>query len=50
MQPMYSLVKRQAEVELLPLAAYEKMAVFPYNAIGAGLLTGQVSARRDRQA
>ena len=40
-QPMYSLVKRQAEVELLPLAAYEGMAVFPYNVIGAGLLTGK---------
>jgi len=40
-QPMYSLVKRQAEVELLPLAAYERLAVFPYNAIGAGLLTGK---------
>ncbi len=40
-QPMYSLVKRQAEVELLPLAEYEHLAVFPYNAIGAGLLTGK---------
>jgi aryl-alcohol dehydrogenase-like predicted oxidoreductase len=40
-QPMYSLVKRQAEVELLPLAAHENLAVFPYNAIGAGLLTGK---------
>jgi aryl-alcohol dehydrogenase-like predicted oxidoreductase len=40
-QPMYSLVKRQAEVELLPLADHEGLAVFPYNAIGAGLLTGK---------
>lgn len=40
-QPMYNLVKRQAEVELLPLAAHEGLAVFPYNAIGAGLLTGK---------
>jgi aryl-alcohol dehydrogenase-like predicted oxidoreductase len=40
-QPMYSLVKRQAEVELLPLAAYEGISVFPYNVIGAGLLTGK---------
>jgi len=40
-QPMYSLVKRQAEVELLPLAAHEHLAVFPYNAIAAGLLTGK---------
>lgn len=40
-QPMYSLVKRQAEVELLPMAAEERLAVFPYNVIGAGLLTGK---------
>lgn len=41
MQPMYSLVKRQVEVELLPLAQHEGLAVCPYNAIGAGLLTGK---------
>lgn len=41
MQPMYSLVKRQVEVELLPLAEHERLAVVPYNAIGAGLLTGK---------
>jgi len=40
-QPMYSLVKRQAEVEILPLAAHEGLAVMPYNALGAGLLTGK---------
>lgn len=40
-QPMYSLVKRQAEVEILPLAAHENLGVVPYNAIGAGLLTGK---------
>lgn len=41
MQPMYSLLKRQAEVELFPLAAHEQLAVCPYNAIGAGMLTGK---------
>lgn len=41
MQPMYSLVKRQAEVELFPLARHEGLAVCPYNVIGAGLLTGK---------
>jgi aryl-alcohol dehydrogenase-like predicted oxidoreductase len=41
MQPMYSLVKRQAEVEILPLAEHEQIAVVPYNALGAGLLTGK---------
>ena len=40
-QPMYNLVKRQVEVEILPMAAHERLAVVPYNAIGAGLLTGK---------
>ncbi|MCA9690576.1 MAG: aldo/keto reductase, partial [Myxococcales bacterium] len=38
MQPMYNLAKRQAEVELLPLAAAEQLGVFPYNPLGGGLL------------
>ncbi len=42
-QPMYNLVKRQAEVELLPLALSENLAVVPYNPLGAGLLTGKYS-------
>ncbi len=41
LQPMYNLVKRQAEVELLPLAQSEKLGVIPYNALGGGLLTGK---------
>lgn len=40
-QPMYNLVKRQAEVELLPLAQSERLAVCPYSPIAAGLLTGK---------
>lgn len=40
-QPMYSLLKRQAEVEIFPLAESERLAVFPYNPLGAGLLTGK---------
>lgn len=40
-QPMYNLVKRQAEVELLPMAAAEGLGVFPYNPIGGGLLSGK---------
>ncbi|MDR3589577.1 MAG: aldo/keto reductase [Negativicutes bacterium] len=42
-EPMYSLVKRQAEVELLPLAESEKLGVIPYNPLGAGLLSGKYS-------
>ncbi|WP_424969273.1 aldo/keto reductase [Dinoroseobacter sp. S76] len=40
-QPMYSLVKRQAEVEILPMAASEDIAVLPYSPLGGGLLTGK---------
>ena len=40
-QPMYNLVKRQAEVEILPLAASEKIGVISYSPLGAGLLTGK---------
>ena len=40
-QPMYNLVKRQVEVEILPLAAAEEMAVVPYSPLGGGLLTGK---------
>ena len=37
-QPMYNLLKRQAEVELLPMAAEERLAVLPYSPLAAGLL------------
>ncbi len=40
-QPMYNLVKRQAEVELLPMAQSENLAVFPYSPLGGGLLSGK---------
>ncbi len=40
-QPMYNLVKRQAEVELFPMAEAEGLAVFPYSPLGGGLLTGK---------
>lgn len=42
-QPMYNLVKRQAEVELLPLAEAENLAVLSYSPLAAGLLTGKYS-------
>jgi aryl-alcohol dehydrogenase-like predicted oxidoreductase len=41
LQPMYNLVKRQAEVELLPLALSEGLGVIPYSPLGGGLLTGK---------
>ena len=40
-QPMYNLVKRQAEVEILPLARAENLTVLPYSPLGGGLLTGK---------
>ncbi len=40
-QPMYNLVKRQVEVELLPMALSEGFAVCPYSPLGGGLLTGK---------
>ncbi|MCB9567028.1 MAG: aldo/keto reductase [Myxococcales bacterium] len=45
-QPMYNLAKRQAEVELLPMAAAERLAVFPYSPLGGGLLSGKYGAER----
>ena len=41
MQPMYSLAKRQAESELLPLAEVENIGVISYSPLGGGLLTGK---------
>jgi aryl-alcohol dehydrogenase-like predicted oxidoreductase len=40
-QPMYNLAKRQAEVEILPLAQSEQLGVIPYSPLGGGLLTGK---------
>jgi aryl-alcohol dehydrogenase-like predicted oxidoreductase len=41
LQPMYNLVKRQAEVEILPFAQSEHLGVIPYSPLGGGLLTGK---------
>lgn len=43
-QPMLNLLKRQAEVEILPMAQDQDMAVFPYSPLGGGLLTGKYRA------
>ena len=44
-QPMYNLAKRQAEVEILPLARSEQVGVIPYSPLGGGLLTGKYGSR-----
>jgi aryl-alcohol dehydrogenase-like predicted oxidoreductase len=41
LQPMYNLAKRQAEVELLPLALAENLGVISYSPLGGGLLSGK---------
>ncbi|APB75848.1 MULTISPECIES: aldo/keto reductase [Paenibacillus] len=45
-QPMYNLVKRQAEVEILPLAASEQIGVISYSPLGAGILTGKYGTNK----
>ncbi len=47
LQPMYNLVKRQAEVEILPMAQSEGLAVWPYSPLGGGLLTGKYARGED---
>lgn len=47
LQPMYNLVKRQVEVEILPMAASEAMHVAPYSPLGGGLLTGKYVSEND---
>lgn len=45
-QPMYNLLKRQAEVELLPMARDNRVGVLPYSPLAAGLLSGKYSGER----
>lgn len=40
-QPAYSYLKRDIEAELLPLCQREQIAVFPYQVLQGGLLTGK---------
>jgi len=40
-QPMYSLVKRQTEVEILPMCADQGLEIATYSPLGSGLLTGK---------
>ena len=47
---MYNLVKRQAEVEILPLALSEGLGVFPYGPLGGGLLSGKYGPGRRPEA
>lgn len=40
-EPLYNLVKRQAEVEILPMAKSKQLGVIPFSPLGGGLLTGK---------
>lgn len=43
-QPMYSLIKRQAEVEILPMAQDQGIVAYTYSPLGGGLLTGKYAS------
>lgn len=43
-QPMYNIVKRQIEVEILPMAADQNIQICAYSPLGGGLLTGKYAA------
>jgi aryl-alcohol dehydrogenase-like predicted oxidoreductase len=43
---MYNLVKRQAEVEILPMAQANDIGVVPYSPAGGGLLSGKYAEKQ----
>lgn len=47
-QPMYNLVKRQAEVELLPMSLSENLGVITYSPMAAGLLSGKYTGVKEQ--
>jgi aryl-alcohol dehydrogenase-like predicted oxidoreductase len=47
---LYNLVKRQAEVELLPLGRDEGLGVIVFNSLGGGLLSGKYTTSEKPRA
>lgn len=47
LQPQYSLITRDIERELVPLADYAGLAIMPWSPLGGGLLTGKYQAGED---
>ena len=45
-QPMYNLLKRQAEAEILPMAQAEGLGVIPYSPLAGGFLSGKFGVGR----
>jgi aryl-alcohol dehydrogenase-like predicted oxidoreductase len=50
LQPAYSLLKREIETDTLPLCQREKIAVFPYQVLQGGILTGKYRRGEDAPA
>lgn len=50
LEPMYNIVKRQAEVEILPMAKAEGLGVITYSPLGGGLLTGRYNTADSQRA
>ena len=46
LQPRYSLIHREIETDLLPMAAQENIGVIAYSPMGSGLLTGAMTRQR----
>ncbi len=46
-QPMYNLLKRQCETEILPMAKHEELGVFSYSPLAGGLLTGKYLSKKE---
>jgi aryl-alcohol dehydrogenase-like predicted oxidoreductase len=46
LQPPYSLIRREAEKELLPFCERENIGVIVYSPMGSGLLTGAMTQER----
>jgi aryl-alcohol dehydrogenase-like predicted oxidoreductase len=45
-QPQYSLIERDVEADVLPLARRERMGVIVYSPMGSGMLTGGMTRER----
>ncbi|WP_187696404.1 aldo/keto reductase [Xanthovirga aplysinae] len=48
-QPMYNLLKRQCESEILPMAQSENLGVFSYSPLAGGMLTGKYLHNRKEE-
>lgn len=46
LQPPYSLIRRDAEIEILPYAHSHQIGVIAYSPMGSGMLTGAMSRQR----